>query len=274
MLLFNSSIVSAQWQYHINHQECIGGIGFQDAQYSINQTNRIIITHDHGIIFTFNLLKDTSMHLSFLGSNDIYVQKNDSIGNLSWKRIIGSSKAESNPSIFASTDSGFILTFASNGRDSDVTCFHIDSTMPSQTNGSQQMFKLDKNGNIQHSGCYGDSHHQSGFSRSIPCHDGGYLLLGSFGYPCDSSTSGSFIKIDSLFQEQWRFCMESSGTNTTACETSDGGFIFTKISDTLFYGITGLGANIGIVKVNSSGNFLWAKTYGSSANDFIINSIS
>jgi len=108
--------------------------------------------------------------------------------------------------------------------------------------------------------------------------DGGYIIAGySFsndgdvsGHHGDSTTSDCWIaKLNSVGAIQWEQSYGGAGNEvaTSIIQTSDGGYIFTGLSDSTSDEVTGNhgGYDIWVVKIDSVGNMQWEQSY--SANN-------
>jgi len=115
----------------------------------------------------------------------------------------------------------------------------------------------------------------------LPTDDGGWLLAGisNSGISSEKSQSGRgdwdywVIKVDSAGNKVWDKTFGGSGEDrlATIIKTNDGGFILAGVS---LSGISGDKSepsrgdkDVWLVKINASGNKIWDKTYGGSAND-------
>jgi hypothetical protein len=110
--------------------------------------------------------------------------------------------------------------------------------------------------------------------------DGGYIIAGySFsndgdvsGHHGDSTTSDCWIaKLNSVGAIQWEQSYGGAGNEvaTSIIQTSDGGYIFTGLSDSTSDEVTGNhgGYDIWVVKIDSVGNMQWEQSYGGSSDE-------
>jgi uncharacterized delta-60 repeat protein len=126
------------------------------------------------------------------------------------------------------------------------------------------VLKLNSSGDLVWSKTYGGS------GADVPCgiqqtSDGGYIVAGyteSFGA---GSRDFLVLKLDSAGAVQWAKTYGGSGYDHlySIQQTSDGGYIVA--GDTKSYGAGS--SDILVVKLNSTGDLEWAKTYGGTSSD-------
>ncbi len=184
------------------------------------------------------------------GYYDFLILKLDSLGNRQWSRTYGGSNHDIAQSISQTSDGGYIVTGYTSSYGSGYSDFLI--------------LKLDSSGNHQWSRTYGGSN--SDFARSISqTSDGGYIVAGD----TRSYGSGGFdfliLKLDSSGNRQWSRTYGGSNDDVpySISQTSDGGYIVA--GDTRSYGSGG--SDFLILKLDSSGNVVWSKTYGETNYD-------
>lgn len=253
-------------------------------------------TSDDGFI----IVSDTK---SFgAGGGDIWLLKTNASGDTLWSRLYGGSGTEGAGGIYQTPDNGYIFngttesfgagsqdymvikidalgytqwvkTFG--GPDSDYArgfCptpdggyLFIGSTK-SYGAGNKDIWaiKTNTNGDTQWTRTYGGINADEGFGVA-PTRDGGYAIGGM----TSSYGLGSYdlyvIKITSTGAVQWT---KTYGTPyyELGCfgdTTTDGGYI---ISGTVGY--TGTACDLWLLKLNSSGDTMWTKTFGGTSIDF------
>lgn len=187
---------------------------------------------------------ETSLGEYFLSGNrdmmdDPVVIKTDNSGNILWSKTFGTTNFE-RVRVSAVTDNGMVLA-------GDL---------------SSQFFlmKLDGNGTINWANTYASLHPQ--FFTSIKQTSDKGFILSSTDYRCD--TSGcfpfvAFMKTDSAGDVLWTKAIEGFyGWGKNAIETKGGGFAVTgQLTDTSVND-----KNSFLLKTDSNGNLLWAKSYG------------
>jgi hypothetical protein len=127
------------------------------------------------------------------------------------------------------------------------------------------VLKLDSSGNTQWQKTYGGSDLDFGYCINQST-DGGYVVTGS----TNSYGAGNYdiwvLKLDSSGNTQWQKTYGGTDSDYGYCinQTSDGGYAVT--GSTTSYGAGN--ADLWVIKLDSSGNTQWQKTYGGSSSDF------
>ena len=207
------------------------------------------------------------------GRSDLFVFKIDGNGSILWKKTFGGSLGEytsGNTFIAATSDGGSVIAASSDSNDGDVSGNHgIEDVW---------IIKLDQSGTIVWNKTFGGTHLDEAHGiTSSP--DGGFLVVG-FTASDEGDVSGNHVvgtwdawvlKIDVDGNKQWQKPL--GGTNNenafAVTTTSDNGFILAASAVSTDGDVSnnhGM-SDAWIVKIDSSGNKLWAKTYGGSGND-------
>ncbi|HYV94588.1 MAG TPA: T9SS type A sorting domain-containing protein [Chitinophagales bacterium] len=205
---------------------------------------------------------------------DSWVIKLDGTGNLQWQRALGGSRYDGARSIKQTADGGYIVAcFTQSVNDGDVSGFHLGW-------GDYWIVKLDGVGNLLWQNCLGGGDFDVPYSIQ-PTLDGGYVVAGysqsadgdvighsdcSYGAPKDYCAPNSWIvKLDADGNIQLQKCLkfESVEKAYSIVQTSDAG-----------YAMVGEGAysstapsNVYAVKLDSTGNVTWRKSFGGSGSD-------
>jgi len=190
-----------------------------------------------------------------LGLNDVGLIKIDSVGNILWNKFYegGTGDNGAMSGIIELADGGFIMSGSTNSYgvgDYDAYAIRTDSL-----------------GNISWAKTYGGSLFETGIS-SIKCSDGVLIAGGtrSFG---QGGSDVYLVKLDFNGNLLWAKTYGTALDEFTSKikQTSDNGFVIGG-----FYGVVTGDRGEMLMKIDSSGNFQWAKSYGSSmCNDDLSN---
>ena len=133
--------------------------------------------------------------------------------------------------------------------------------------GDCLILKTDENGQIQWHKRFGGRRTDNG-PAVIQTSEGGYLVAAITASYGSGSNDAWLIKIDSIGNEQWN---KTCGGKTydlaekTIIQTSEGDYLFVGSTDS--YGAGGLDG--WLTKIDSHGNEIWNKTYGTENNDHL-----
>jgi len=187
------------------------------------------------------------------GNYDVYLLKTDSSGNETWAKTFGGTEWDEANSVQQTTDGGFIivgytLSFGAGG-------------------GDVYLIKTDSSGNETWAKTFGGTGYDYGSSVQQTT-DGGFIITGyteSYGF---EEKDVYLIKTDSNGNETWARifrCTDFGGTKyhygESVQQTTDGGFIIAGSRYT-WSNDTGSDKDIYLLKTDSNGNEIWAKTFG------------
>jgi hypothetical protein len=183
------------------------------------------------------------------GSDDIYLVKLDSSGNVVWTKTIGGSYEDFAWSIIQSSDGGYVVAGYTGSFGSGGDIFVV---------------KLDSSGNVVWAKTIGGNDSESAFSI-IQSSDGGYVVAGGVEISRTYDFDMYITKLDSSGNVQWAKTIGgSSGDEANSIiQSSDGGYVVA--GNTRSFGAGDV--DIFIVKLDGSGNVVWAKTIGGSNED-------
>ncbi len=234
---FDISLIKIESNGKERWRKVIEGPHWDDA-YSVQQTS------DNGyIIAGMTKLKD-------LGDFDAWLIKTDAEGNKQWSRTFGGTDKDYFTSLQQTADNGYILA----------------GTTTSFGSGNQDawLIKTDSNGNQEWRKIYGGNSYDGVYSIQKTS-DKGYILAGW----TDSYGAGSYdawiIKVDENGNQQWTktFGGTSHDEASSIQQTPDDGYIFAGMTKS--YGAGDFDA--WLVKIDTTGNEQWSKTFGGSDQD-------
>ncbi|EDP97245.1 hypothetical protein U8527_02820 [Kordia algicida OT-1] len=271
----NNNIVGFQGE--IDWIKTLGGTEEDTAQ-------DITLTSDGGyaiVGYTKSINGDITDHTS--EQNDYWVARLNADGTLLWSKTYGGTADDRGEAIKTTSDDGFIITGYSRSGDEDVS-----------TNSGfydQWIVKLDANGNLIWEKSFGYSGSDQAFDI-IQTSDGGYFTTGflditasggqgSVGKP--NNTNGSFANPEHGVGEYWCHKLDASGnimwsryfggTNNdrsyATLETNDNNFIIAGSSESDDFDVTNSKGSYDfwVVKLNSTGDLIWQKSYGGTGID-------
>lgn len=184
------------------------------------------------------------------GDEDIYIVKTDSNGSLIWAKNFGDTGGERGISIEQTADDGFVIAGTTNSFGA--------------SNGDAFLLKLDPGGNVLWSKMYGGL--ESDYASSVQqTYDGGYIVIGntfSFGVDTDDVY---MLKTDATGDTLWTKTYGGPGYETGNCirQTADSGYIIAGATTSFGEG----NADVYLIKTSSTGDTLWAKTFGGINSD-------
>lgn len=214
------------------------------------------------------------------GGLDIWIVKTDASGNIMWQKTIGGSGDDSLFTIEQTTDGGYILGASS---DSNISG---EKTENSRGGLDYWIIKLNGSGDIVWQKTYGGAQPEF-YAYTSQTADGGYFVGGY----SDSDISGDktvptkgqrdfwALKLDSTGSIVWQKSLGGSLLElpSVAFQTNDGGYIMAGYSNS---GISGDKSEPSrgetdnwIVKLDSSGNVEWDRTYGGNQSDVLRNMV-
>jgi hypothetical protein len=264
LLLSLTSICSFAQAPHIQWQKCLGGTGFDMANY-------IVQTSDSGYIVAGSSASANGDVTFNHGGYDFWVAKLTGTGSITWQRSYGGSLGDNANFIQQTTDGGYIVAGVARSGDGDLTGNHgtID----------YWVLKLTSTGSIAWQHNYGGSG-----ADVLHCirqtSDGGYILAGRTASADGDVTSNQggddvwIVKLNSLGSITWQKTYGGTGNDDAGAvwEAFDGGFIVagnTGSNDGDVSGNHGLD-DIWVMKLSSSGSLLWQKCYGGTGTDDMV----
>jgi hypothetical protein len=207
------------------------GGAYYDVAYSVQQTS------DGGYIVA------GVTHSFSAGGYDIFLIKTDANGNVQWAKTYGGTSGDGAFPVQQTSDGGYIVAGVTNSFGA----------------GGSDVFliKTDTSGNIVWAKTYGGTNDdRATFVQQTS--DGGYIVAGwtrSFGagytdiFLIKTDTSGNIVwaKTYGGTSYDWAYSVQ---------QTSDNGYIVGG-----YTGSFGVGTNIFLIKTDTNGNIVWAKTY-------------
>lgn len=186
------------------------------------------------------------------GGQDALMLKYDASGNIQWSETWGGTSNDFAMSGAQTSDGSYVVTGA--------TASFGDAS------GDAFLLKLDSSGSLQWSKLWGGSAALDEGEKVIQTSDGGFLVSGvTIAYGTSGSKDAIIIKYDSMGTIKWTSTWggASSEEAYSVIQTSDGGYAVTGLTQSYGAG----GADIILLKFDSSGSLSWSRTWGSATND-------
>lgn len=182
-------------------------------------------------------------------SCDIYVYKVNGCGYPQWFKTYGGVGEDGGKQVLQTSDGGYIVSALSH-----AGAGGYDMTL----------LKLDASGAVQWSKVFGAASDDYGL-YAHETSDKGYVFTGFATGAGFGGADVSLIKTDSLGNLQWMKLFGGAGEDwgDYVEETSDGSFIVTGYTTSFGAG----GYDIYLLKISSTGNLQWSKTYGGPGGD-------
>ena len=225
IILFVSSDCIAQTSFI----KTFGGDGFDRGMFLAH-------TSDNGYIVC-------GYTRSFGDNYDMYVVKTDLDGNQQWHKNYGSNKMEIGWSIIELKNKGYLLH---------------GSTTKDSTNDDIYLLRLDETGNVIWQKTYGNDQYER-TTQLLQTSDNNYLLIGQRNI--DSTNIDSYIlKIDTSGNLLWEKTFGGAKDERTfyGAEAVDGDILISG----LILPYKNNKADLLIMRISSSGDLRWSKTYG------------
>lgn len=184
------------------------------------------------------------------GNSDIYLLKTDSVCNKIWSKYIGGPGVDWGHSVVPTSDNGFAIAGYTN----------------SYGAGGYDMFivKTDSVGELLWKKTFGGSDWDFGYSIKETS-DGGLLIAGKTYSYGSGGADAYIIKTDNsgnvVFENTYGGTGEDVANDIII--DSDGNYVFIGETSSVGNGKT----NLLLQKINSSGNEIWAKSFGDSLNE-------
>jgi hypothetical protein len=224
-------------------------------------------------LVTGNSMSNDGDFNSNKGSNDIFLLKIDSKGQIVWVRNYGGSGDDVSTSVCVSDDKCYVLTGNTISNDGDFKEMGISS------NDIFSM-KINSNGGILWKNTYGGSKNDGGKCVKSTF-DKGYILTG-YTYSNDNDfrdmnkdwTDMFVIKIDSIGKIVWKktFGGTQDDVSYSVLVTNDNEVIVVGHTNSVNGDFTGLNHSwtyfdVIILKLNNDGDLIWKRGYGGSWNE-------
>jgi hypothetical protein len=188
--------------------------------------------------------------------------------HLQWQKSLGGSNTDQAEAVVYLANGGFTIAGNTRSIDGDIFGNH----------GGTDIWLVNLNGvgNVQWKKAYGGSGNDDVYSIQ-QTRDRGYVMAGkTLSNNWDvSGNHGDYdawvVKLDSIGVIQWQRCFGGTGWEEAKSikQTEDGGYVFTGFATSIDGDLTqNKGSfDLWVVKLDSTGNIEWQRTYGGSGED-------
>jgi hypothetical protein len=210
------------------------------------------------------------------GSNDYWIVKIDSSGNILWDRILGGNMLDQMWTGTKTFDGGVLAFGWTGSEDGDISVYYGLYDM--------WMVKLNSDGETEWDFTIGTSGMDVG-QAIIQTGDGGYLVGGTSRIneggnlsciPHSWKAEAILVKLDSLRNIEWQNCYGGSeDEGITGLLEIDDAYVFVAYTASNdgdvsgFHGTPGETCDIWIVKIDFFGNIIWQKCLGGTNWEFV-----
>ena len=251
-----------------NSVKIIGIIGGSEEDI----VKKVVATNDGGFVLVGNTKSiDGYFEIKDRIGNDVFLIKFDLEGQIEWINTYGGSDDDVGNDVIETEDGQFYLIGYSKSSNGDASI--------NKGQHDNWLIKIDSKGKLIWEKSYGFAGHDHAYNI-IKTNDGGLFFNGFIDVTASQGEGGLLRhgvgefwchKVDMNGEIIWRRYFGGSNNDRSydAIETSDGGFILVGTSEsqdvekTISFG----SYDIWVIKISSSGNLIWEKSYGGSAID-------
>jgi hypothetical protein len=253
-----AQVPSVQWQ------KCYGGGNWDFAQ-------SIIQTSEGGYIQCGYAASTNGDVSGNHGSDDVWVVKTDSSGQIEWQRCYGGSDIDYGICIQQTLDGGYIMGGTTYSDDNDVTGNHNPYTTV-----DAWIVKTNNVGDIEWQKCLGGTANDQAHSILVN-NDGSYFITGM-----SASTNGDVsgnhgnldawvVKLNTSGSILWQKCYGGSASDRgyMLIPTNDGNYCLLGEASSNNGDVSqnNGSSDIWLIKINPSGDILWQKCYGGTGSE-------
>ncbi|PIQ30553.1 MAG: hypothetical protein COW63_09640, partial [Bacteroidetes bacterium CG18_big_fil_WC_8_21_14_2_50_41_14] len=231
---------------------------------------------DGGLLMMGRIMEAGGDVSTYYGSNDLWLCKIDSIGNLEWEKTIGNEGLENAIKIKLTEQNTLLMTGGFTQSGGMITCDHQGTNYE-----DVWILELDLEGNILHQFSYGGNYDDMGWD--IITTNDGYVFIaatnsndgdvnGLHGEPGNFAAYDIWIcKVDFEGNLVWQRCLGGYGDDTPdyLTQTEDGGYIVIGLTNSDDGDVSGIhddppyyDRDIWMVKLSSEGELEWQHCYG------------
>ena len=233
---------------------------------------KVVATNDGGFVLVGNTKSiDGYFEIKDRIGNDVFLIKFDLEGQIEWINTYGGTDDDVGNDVIETEDGQFYLIGYSKSSNGDASI--------NKGQHDNWLIKIDSKGKLIWEKSYGFAGHDHAYNI-IKTNDGGLFFNGFIDVTASQGEGGLLRhgvgefwchKVDMNGEIIWRRYFGGSNNDRSydAIETSDGGFILVGTSEsqdvekTISFG----SYDIWVIKISSSGNLIWEKSYGGSAID-------
>jgi hypothetical protein len=269
ILFMSMSTPQLHAQPFVQWEKSFGGSSRENA-------SSIILTRDNNYLvsgYSRSSDRDVTAHHGSTDYSDYWIVKMDSFGTILWQRSYGGSSYDE-ASAACEVSDGYIIVGQSRSDNGDVSGHHGNSDF-----ADYWIIKIDTGGRLLWQKSLGGSDNDVA-NAVAATRDGGCIVAGSSNSN-DGDVTGHhgtsdyadywIVKLDASGNIEWQRSLGGTGEDdaNSVIQTSDGGYVAAGNSSSADGDVTGNhgGDDCWIVKLDSSGNIIWQRSLGGTAND-------
>jgi len=187
------------------------------------------------------------------GYSDVYLIKTNLTGDTLWTKTYGGIMKDYGYSVCETSDSGYIIA----GYIGYIPLY-------SRNWYNVYLIKTTSEGDTLWTKNYGSTYHEYGYSI-CETNDEGFIIVGWSDVIGPGWACVYILKTDSLGEQMWTkyYGGDEWDFGNSICETSEGGYIVAGQTNSFGAG----GFDVYLLRIDSSGDTLWTKTYGGINDD-------
>jgi len=239
-----------------------------------------LLTDDGGLIMMCRIMGAGGDITEYFGSNDIWVCKIDSIGNIEWEKTLGNNALDNALNMILTSQNTLMIVGGHYESGGMIQCPDLGNY-----GADAWIVEMDMDGNMLRQFCYGGSHND--LIWDITEIEDGYIFVantnsndkdvsGFHGIPGNEGTDDIWaVKINYMGDIIWQRCLGGSRNESPMSifnKSDTSVIIFSNASSadgdvTNNHNTTGYFEDIWAIELSNNGNLIWEHCFGGGGND-------